>query len=197
VCVPAGDYAFSAVTDDTLSDFRADLLKGKPTRPPHDGREALEFHKLLTSAIHRAAGLNKRCSERDGESWTRYFCEHFPAGRNYHDDANALWTDWRTRLLKTGSPGPRIGATHGQAAAHWYREPDGRLSINLEDMWVDFEASVDHFMAELGESPSRREVVLSRWRGEQHRVAFLIGADGEPTNMTASVARAIGVRPPG
>jgi hypothetical protein len=73
-----------------------------------------------------------------------------------------LWTDWRTSLLKDGAPGAAVLVTHGQPLAHWQRDASGRLCIDLESMWADFEASVDSFLEFLRSADDRCRVVLER-----------------------------------
>jgi hypothetical protein len=45
---------------------------------------------------------------------------------------------------------------------HWKRTTDGLLVLNLEDMEVDFEASVDAFIEALERDGSRRSIALDR-----------------------------------
>ncbi|MDQ4144164.1 MAG: hypothetical protein M3198_10565 [Actinomycetota bacterium] len=94
----------------------------------------------------------------------RYLTAYFPPGKNDPADARLLFAEWRTDLLKDDTPGPSIVITHGQSHAHWRRDHAGRLCINLEDMWDDFEQSVGHFVKYLRTTPDRRAVVLKRWR---------------------------------
>lgn len=60
-----------------------------------------------------------------------------------------LFVDWRTSLLKDDTPGHGCPITHGQSFAHWGHDQAGRLCINLEDMWTEFEQSVDHLIGYL------------------------------------------------
>jgi hypothetical protein len=153
-----------------LVELRADLLRGRP-RPlgPGDGDEAFQQHKLLAAAVHRAAKLDQRGSESETESWVRHIVDHFPEGRNGEADARLLFADWRTSLLKNGTPGPRVPITHGQPHAHRARDTEGRLCLNLEGAWDDYAASVESFMADLHTSP-RRQIVLDRWRKQRWTV---------------------------
>ena len=110
--------------------------------------------------------------------WVRYITEHFPTDRNDATDAKTLWVDWRTSLLKRNAPGPGITVTHSQPHAHWHREPSGTLCLNLEDMWEDFVASVEHFIAAMRVSnPERRKAVLRRWQESTFDVRQLISTD--------------------
>jgi hypothetical protein len=144
----------TALRDSLLHNLRRPL-------GPKDGDEAFDRHILLAVRIHRAAGLNARASDREGQAWTRYFASYFPEGRNSPEDAAFLWKEWRTRLLKHESP---RGIAHGQSGAHWYPLPDGGFCVNLESMWDDFEDSVDRFVEALKGDESRRTEVMRRWR---------------------------------
>jgi hypothetical protein len=128
---------------------------------PEDGDEAFDCHILLAVRIHRAAGLNARASDREGQAWRRYFVAYFPEGRNSDADANFLWKEWRTEMLKHESP---RGIAHGQSGAHWYPLPEGGFCVNLESMWDDFEFSVDRFLEALQADERHRTEVLRRWR---------------------------------
>jgi hypothetical protein len=148
-----------------LAELRAALLRARsPALRPDQGDEAFRQHKLLASAVHRASRLDALGSESETDAWVRYMSDHFPPGRNDPNDARLLFADWRTSLLKDDAPGPRVPVTHGQSHAHWVRDSRGRLCINLEDMWADFERSVHNFVAYLRTTPDRRSVVLGRWR---------------------------------
>lgn len=153
---------------DDLTQLQGALLSDRPRRWPKRGETAFRQHKLLAAAVHRATKL-AATGNKEGEAWVRYFVEHFPGGRNDPDDARLLWKDWRTALLKQDSPGPGVGVTNGQSHAHWSRE-DGRLLLNLEDMWTDFSASVESLIAQLREKPDRAAIVLDRWRKSQWTV---------------------------
>lgn len=150
------------MTDDVRA-LGALLISHRPgPLAPHQGAEAFIQHKLLASTIHQATRLDARSAESETGGWVRYLTEYFPESRNGKVDANVLWTDWRTSLLKDGAPGPTILITHGQPAIHWQRDSHGRLCIDLESMWADFAASVDAFLHALDSSPDRRAVVLTR-----------------------------------
>jgi hypothetical protein len=155
---------------------------------PTDGADAFRLQKLLAAAAHRATKL-AAYGDREGEAWVDYFTRHFPPGRRTQADAKLLWTDWRTALLKTDSPGPGVAVTHGQPHAHWMRE-DGRLVLNLEDMWDDFASSVESLIAQLRESLKRTEIVLNRW----HRSRTEVRQFG--VNTTASASASVVVVPP-
>jgi len=78
--------------------------------------------------------------------------------------------------------------THWQSKAHWFREPDGALCLNLEDMWDDYAASVEHFIAETrGASGQRRAAVRKKWRENEWGVRTLLTPRGA-TAMSASAA---------
>ena len=170
---------------DELAQLRASLLTDRPSRWPKRGATAFRLHKLLAAAVHRATKL-AGTGDKEGEAWVAYFVEHFPEGRNGEADARLLWKDWRTALLKTDAPGPSVAVTHGQSHAHWVRE-DGRLVLNLEDMWADFAVSVESLIASLRASPERTEVVINRWRRWE---VVQIGV-----TTTASVAAATVIAP--
>lgn len=155
------------MTED-LDRLRDALLTDRPSVWPTDGADALRQHKLLAAALHRATKL-AATGDGEGKGWVAYFVTHFPEGRNDDTDAKLLWKDWRTALLKLDSPGPGVGVTHGQPDAHWTRQ-DGRLILNLEDMWADFAASVESLIAHLRETPDHGAVVLDRWRKTQWTV---------------------------
>lgn len=126
--------------------------------------------------IHRAVKLTQR-GPGEGKAWVRYFVDFFPAGRNGEAEAKTLWEHWRTRLLKEGTPGPRVALAHGQSHIHWKRNPEGVLAVNLEDMWDDFAVSVENLIASLRTDHSRCTVVLSRWRERSWQVESFYPAD--------------------
>ncbi len=155
----------SASDESELNALLASLLKGRPPAlSPGEGDEALQQHKLLAAAIHRASGLAAYGSESETDGWVRFVTEHFPEGKNDSADARRLFGDWRTSLLKKGTPGPRVLVTHGQSSTHWISDGQRRLCINLEDMWGDFEHAAAHFVESLKVNEGRRKVVLDRWR---------------------------------
>jgi hypothetical protein len=97
-----------------LGDLREALLRSRPpTLEPGQGHEAFQQHKLLASAVHRAARLDQRGSESETDAWVRYLTEHFPPGRNDAADARLLFGQWRTPLLKDDTPGSGVVITHG------------------------------------------------------------------------------------
>jgi hypothetical protein len=60
--------------------------------------------------------------------------------------------------------------THGQPAIHWLRDPNGNLCLNLENIWIDFAASVDAFIADLRTDRQRGALVIARFRKERWTV---------------------------
>lgn len=157
--------AIAPEDEQALDDLRKSLLRARaPALRPGQGDEAFLQHKLLASAVHRASRLDRRNSDSETDAWVRYVTAYFPPGRNDPADARLLFAEWRTRLLKDDAPGSALPVTHGQSAAHWRRDQAGRLCINLEDMWDDFEQSVGHFIRYLRATPDRRAVALKRWR---------------------------------
>jgi hypothetical protein len=91
--------------------------------------------QVLATAVHRATKLDQRSNESETVAWVRYLTQHYPGGRNGHDEVKLLWVDWRTSLLKESTARPRIAITHGHSAIHWERDNLGRLCLNLEDSW--------------------------------------------------------------
>jgi hypothetical protein len=177
----------------TLAELREALLRGRPPRlEPGEGNEAFQQHKLLASAVHRAARLDQRASESETDAWVRYVAEQFPPGRNDAADAKRLFAHWRTPLLKDDTPGAGLVITHGQPALHWQRDGDGRLCIDLESMWADFESSVDHLIEYLRTTPDRRIVALKRWRESAWSVQAFQFASVSNATMPVSGASAMG-----
>jgi hypothetical protein len=167
---------------DEFDQIRSWLLSGRPAVFGPDGPAAVRQHTLLATDVNRAAKLDAHSSDdgKDGKQWVRYVTTHFPEGRGRDsaDDAEALWLDWRTTLIKHNTVGHRITISHGKSKEHWHREPTGALNVNLEDMWDDFEASVDHFIAEASLAPrERRETIVKRWGERQFIIRPLIGSD--------------------
>src|SRR4051812_23878745 len=98
--------------DAALVQIRKSLLgQGCPALRPEDGYRAFQEHKLLATAIHRAAHLDRRKAESETDAWVRYLTEFFPTGRNSDTDARSLFGDWRTSLLKQDTPGPGVLVT--------------------------------------------------------------------------------------
>jgi hypothetical protein len=147
---------------DDLTDLRESLLRNlRRSLGPDDGDEAFECHIRLAVRIHRAARLNARRSDGEGDGWRRYFVDYFPEGRNSFDDAHFLWRFWRTRLLKDEAP---VAISHGQSGGHWLPVRGGGFCVNLESMWDDFEYSVHRFIEALQADERRRRRVLRLWR---------------------------------
>ncbi len=155
--------------------MRASLLRrGRPNVGPEQGDEAFDQHILLAISVHRAAGLYR--TGGDGDTWRKYVTAFFPEGRNSAEDAQKLWTGWRTSLLK--SEQPILPITHGQPDAHWQRE-NGHPVLNLEDAWDDFEYSVGRFVEHLRTHPADRAQTLRRWR-ERSWTVRQVRLDPEP-----------------
>jgi hypothetical protein len=151
------------VDDEQLDELRVSLLRGgRPNLGPEEGDEAFDRHILLAARIHQAARLNQAASDNETQAWVRYFDDHFTP--THAVKAKLLWTDWRCRLLKDTTPGGNVVLAHGSARVHWTRDARGRLLIDLESMWDDFEQSVDNFIATLAADQRRRKVVLARFR---------------------------------
>lgn len=147
--------------------IRGALLDDLRTRlTPEQGVEAFARHQLLAIRFHRAARLNQRSSDGEGEGWQRYFVDHFPRGAQH---ARLLWAEWRVPLLKDETPGLGVAITHGQPQAHWLMTSGG-FCIDLESMWDDFERSVESFVRLLTRDSQRRRVASERWRTQQWSV---------------------------
>jgi hypothetical protein len=90
---------------DELDELQESLTRSLgPALGPEDGDVAFERHMLLAARIHRAARL-VQTGDRDGRGWIQYLTGYFPEGRNGKEDANLLWNEWRTKLLKDACTG--------------------------------------------------------------------------------------------
>jgi hypothetical protein len=152
------------VEEYALQQLRASLVRRRPRSTP-SGEQAFEEHQILAMAVHRAVKLiqDEKGGEREGQAWVRYVSAFFPSGRNEDKDAKLLWTDWRTQLVKYETPGA-VAVSHGQPEAHWSRDANGILFLNLESLWDDFEHSVDGLIASLRHDKELYAKVLSKWR---------------------------------
>jgi hypothetical protein len=140
--------------EQALDAMRASLIDGpRPALGPGHGDEAFTQHVLLGTRFLQAALLNKRKGDRDGEAWVRYFEEHV-AAPEAKTNAQLLWDEWRTSLVKEDSPGVGIAITHGQPEIHWKSDQTLGLCLDLESMWADFDASVDHLPIGVSEAAS-------------------------------------------
>jgi hypothetical protein len=161
--------------EQALADLRQSLLGSRP-RPlaPEEGEEAFKEHKNLASEILRAALLDKQDAETERAAWVRYIRNYFPVRRRTRRDAELLWKEWRCALIKKDAPRGDVTVSHGKQGSpiHWKRGTNGRLNINLEDMWRDFERSVDKFIAYLDGNDGRRAVVLGRLPGHLRSIEF-------------------------
>ncbi len=181
----------TSALDDELRELRDALMSGgRPQLTREQGAEAFERHMLLASRIHRAARLNQRVSDGEGEAWVRYVEDHFPPTRRA--DAKLLWDDWRTTLLKDESPGGQVAVTHLSPNAHWGRTSNGQLVIDLESMWDDFAASVESFVGSLCADPERRTIALHRFRERVWIVQEFTIASGAPHASSTEAASARG-----
>jgi hypothetical protein len=143
-----------------LDELRESLLRDLGVKlRPEQGDVAFERHQLLAVRFHRASRLNGRAGEGEGASWRRYFDEHFPRGAQH---AKLLWREWRVPLLKDETPGQGVAISHGQPEHHWRMTSHG-LYLNLENLWDDYVASVEHFVAMLDTDAARRKVAIDRW----------------------------------
>jgi len=178
--------------DTDLDGIRHSLLRGlRPPGPlgPEDGELAFERHILLAIRFHRAAGLNQRARVgEEGKGWRQYFNEYFPKRRGWKQgDEQLLWTDWRCGLVKWETPKSKVAVTHGQPDWHWHREPSGTLCINLESMWLDFETSVERFLAALRDDDERRGEAVRRWRERSWTIRPLEVAS-HPSGLTIATS---------
>ena len=177
---------------DELEQLRTSLLRGlRVDLTPEQGDEAFERHQLLAIRLHRAARLNQT-GKGEGAGWQQYFDEHFPRGGTH---AGLLWENWRVTLLKDEMPGEGVVITHCRPDAHWQPvEPGGRLCLNLESMWDEFEASVDHLVESLRSDAARRKVVLKRWRERRWRVETVWRVDPDRYSATGVLATSVTAR---
>ena len=186
--------------EETLSKIRESLLRGLGGKlRPDQGEAAFERHILLAVRVHKAAGLNQTVTG-EGKGWCQYFEEHFPKRPERRpEDAKLLWDDWRVGLVKWEAPKGGVTVTHGQPEAHWYREPDGTLCINLESIWDDFTTSVESFLALLRQDEGRRAEALRRWRERSWVVRQLVIPRNDPlwwSGATTSAANSVTATPP-
>lgn len=177
--------------DADLLAIRTSLLRGLRPRKPlgsSDGELAFERHILLAIRFHKAAGLNQT-RKGEGVGWCEYFDEHFPKRPGWSvGDAKVLWDDWRVGLVKWETPKSRVTVTHGRPDAHWHREPDGTLCIDLESMWDDFTRSVDSFVGLLARDEQRRDEAVRRWNERRWIVRHLVVESPRFFNLMASAA---------
>jgi hypothetical protein len=178
--------------NDELQTLREALLDGlRVELGPDDGRQAFERHQLLAIRFHRAARLNV-AGTKTGEQrgWCQYFEEHFPRGGEHGE---LLFTRWRTTLLKDEMPGRGVLITHGQAEVHWLMSARG-LVVNLESMWNEFEASVDHLLAALASDDEHRTRVLAHFektRWTVRPVEILVPRPVTPVGKTQMIRPAV------
>jgi hypothetical protein len=180
-----------------LGELRDSLLR-RSCPEVHDGEEAFDRHLLLAVMLHRVSRLHKSSAENDTQGWISYVTSFFPPGRDGQREAFDLWDKWRCTLLKDEQP--VIPVSHGQSHGHFRRDVHGRLYLNLEDLWADYEHSVKGFIEHLREHDDRREVALDRWRKREWRVEEVRFADEPPNeyvDTTASVATSTLVISPG
>jgi hypothetical protein len=167
-----------------LGELRGSLLRrGRPE--VHFGEEAFEQHQLLAAMLHRVSRLHMS-GESDTKGWISYVTEFFPAGRNGEREAHDLWDKWRCTLLKDEQP--MIPISHGQSHGHFRRDVHGRLYLNLEDLWADYEYSVERFIEYLRAHDDRRTVALERWRKRAWRVEEVTFADERPADVAVTTA---------
>jgi hypothetical protein len=153
--------------EQALAELRESLLRrGRPE--VRTGEEAFDQHLLLATRLHRVSRLHKSGADSDTKGWVRYITDFFPPGRNGEPEAYILWDQWRCTLLKDEQP--VIPISHGQSHGHFRYDVHGRLYLNLEDLWADYEHSVERFIDHLREDDDRRKVVLRRWRERAWRV---------------------------
>ncbi|MGD0274275.1 MAG: hypothetical protein ABSB96_11165 [Gaiellaceae bacterium] len=179
--------------EETLARIRKSLLRGIGGKlGPDQGEAAFERHILLAVRFHNAAGLNQTVTG-EGKGWCEYFEEHFPKRSEWRpEDAKLLWNNWRVGLLKWEAPKRGVTVTHGQPEAHWYREPDGTLCIDLESMWDEFAVSVTNFLNLLRRDEGRRTEALRRWSERSWCVRQLVIPATHPLrNLGVSTSSAL------
>jgi hypothetical protein len=168
-----------------LVELKSSLLRDLGVQlQPEQGDVAFERHQLLAIRFHRAARLNQRASDREGQAWVRYFGEHFPRG---YEHARLLWREWRVPLLKDETPGAGVAISHGQPHMHWQVTSHG-LYLNLESLWADYVTSVENFAAMLDADAARRKVALERWRKLQWSVEMVT----VPTTLPVALPTPLG-----
>ena len=171
--------------EQALGELRDSLLRRR--RPDvESGEEAFDQHLLLAIALHRVSRLHKSSGESDTKGWIRYVTDFFPSGHNGEAEAFVLWDQWRCTLLKDEQP--VIPISHGQSHGHFRYDSHGRLYLNLEDLWVDYEHSVERFIEHLREDEDRREVALERWRKRAWQVETVTFADEPSTEYATTTA---------
>lgn len=178
-----------ADADPKLDGLRASLVEGRPRQygdSEEEGLLAFKAHKPLAGAILRAGLLSKTSSYGEGDAFRAFIESYHPSGRNGAKEAAVLWKDWRTSMLKKDTPGPLVGLTHGRKPGHWTWS-SGRLIIDLDYMWDDFESGVDRFVDSLRVDRARRRVVLDRF-GKQE---WTVVKTPIPASFTTTAAQSI------
>jgi hypothetical protein len=164
--------------EQALGELRDSLLRRRCPEV-QSGEEAFDLHMLLAIALHRVSRLYKADDEGDRKGWIRYVTEFFPEGHNDRRDAQDLWERWRCTLVKDEQP--VIPISHGQSHGHFRRDVYGRLYLNLEDLWADYEHSVEEFIEHLRVDEEARAVALERWRKREQRVETITFAEQLPS----------------
>jgi hypothetical protein len=170
--------------EQALGELRRSLLRRRCPEV-HDGDEAFDQHQILAAMLHRVSRLHMS-GDSDTKGWISYVTEFFPAGRNGELEAFDLWDKWRCTLLKDEQP--VIPISHGQSHGHFRRDVHGRLYLNLEDLWADYEHSVERFIEHLREHDDRRKVALERWRKRAWRVEEVTFADERSLHYASTTA---------
>lgn len=180
-----------ADADPKLDGLRASLVEGRPRQygdSEEEGLLAFKAHKPLAETILRAGLLNKTGSDGEGDAFRAFIEDYHPSGRNGSKEAAVLWKDWRTSMLKKNTPGDRVGLSHGRKPGHWTWS-NGRLIIDLDDMWDDFESGVDRFVDSLRGDRARRRVVLDRFGKQEWTVVEIpVGFGGAQAVSANSVS---------
>ena len=145
------------------------LLAHRPAAlEPGQGVAAFQQHGLLASKVHQASRLDALRRERDRRVGPLHD-QLLPGAaerRARREGAVDRLADqppegWRSR--REGPRHPR--AAGGPLAAR----RSGRLCIDLESMWADFEASVDSFLEFLRSAHERRQSSWSERYGPTSR----------------------------
>jgi hypothetical protein len=182
------------VGDITRNDERAlgelrDSLLRRRCPEIQSGEEAFDLDMLLAIALHRVSRLYKADDEGDRKGWIKYVTAFFPEGHNDRRDAQDLWERWRFTLFKDEQP--VIPISHGQSHGHFRRDVYDRLYLNLEDLWADYEHSVEQFIEHLRADEDARAVALERWRKREQRVETITFAKALPSDVAVTTASAV------
>ena len=95
------------------------------------------------------------------------------------------------RSVKDETPGAGVAIAQGQPDAHWQPAgPERKLFLNIESLWDDYEAAVDHFIDACGKDEALRTRALTRWPKRQWTVQLLQVVDPNRFALIAAQASA-------